>query len=97
MKKIINSPYFVIGLVAVTVFTGMLYILQMNVTSTKGYDIRELEQRIASLQKENRRLELDAMELQSLERIMGQLPDYYLVQANPDDFVSTTTTVFASR
>lgn len=96
-RKFIDSPYSKIGLVVLTATTGFLYVLQMNISATKGYDIRELEQKIALLQKDNRDLELDAMELQSMERILGQLPDYYLVEASPDDFVSTTTTTFASR
>lgn len=96
-RKFIDSPYSKIGLVVLTAATGFLYVLQMNISATKGYDIRELEQKIALLQKDNRDLELDAMELQSMERILGQLPDYYLVEASPDDFVSTTTTTFASR
>lgn len=96
-QKFLNSPYSKIGLVVLTVATGFLYVLQMNISATKGYDIRELEQRIALLQKDNRDLELDAMELQSLERVIGQLSDYYLVEATPDNFISTTTTTFASR
>jgi hypothetical protein len=69
----------------------------MNVSATKGYDIRELEQKKTALQKELRQLELEAMELQSVERLMAQLPEHRLVEGRPDSFVSTATTTFASR
>ena len=94
---ITKSRHARIGLLCLTLVVGLFYVLQMNMSATKGYDIRELEQRKTALQKESRQLELESMELQSVERILAQLPQYQLVEATPDAFVSTATTTFASR
>jgi hypothetical protein len=94
---ITQSQHARIGLLCLTLVTGLFYVLQMNMSATKGYDIRELEQRKTALQKEGRQLELEAMELESVERILAQLPEYQLVEATPDAFVSTATATFASR
>jgi cell division protein FtsL len=85
------------SLLALTVVMGFLYVLQMNITATKGYDIRELEQQIATLEKDARDLNLQALELQSMDRMIAQLPEFGLEQARPDAFLSTSTTVVAAR
>lgn len=94
---LVNSKRARAGYVAFTVLLGLLYVLQMNVTATKGYDIRELEQQKTALQKQTRQLELEAMELQSVDRLMAQLPEFRLVEAKPDAFVSTAAATFAAR
>ena len=93
----LESPYFRLCMMAILLIMGLLYVVQMSFSATKGYEIRELEQKIAILEKEHRDLELEAMELQSLERIVEQLPEYQLVKAQPDDFVNTATATVASR
>ena len=92
-----QSRWVRVGLLVLTVSTGLFYVLQMNVSATKGYDIRELEQKITALQKDNRQLELEAMELQSVERLMAQLPGHRLVEARPDRYVTTGITTFAAK
>jgi len=93
----VTSRHARVGVLGITMFMGLFYVLQMNVSATKGYDIRELEQKKTTLQKQARRLELEAMELQSVDRLMAQLPQYSLVEAQPDAYVSTATTTFAAR
>ncbi len=92
----IQSRHARVGVLGLTMFMGLFYVLQMNVSATKGYDIRELEQTKTTLQKQARRLELEAMELQSVDRLMAQLPQYRLVEAQPDAYLSTATTTFAA-
>lgn len=86
-----------IALLALTLALGLLYVLQMNLTATKGYDIRALEQRRETLDKRARALQLEAIELQSVERILAQLPEHNLVQSKPDAFLSTAASAFAAR
>lgn len=94
---LLNSKRARAGYVAFTLALGLVYVLQMNMTATKGYDIRELEQKKAALQKETRQLELEAMELQSVDRLMAQLPEFRLVDAKADGYVSTAAATFAAR
>jgi hypothetical protein len=97
LRIISQSQYARVGLVSMTVFMGLFYVLQMNVAATKGYDIRELEQAKTALQKDYRHLELEAMELQSVDRLMAQLHEVRLVEARPDQYLKTTATTVATR
>lgn len=55
-------------LTAVLVF-GIAYFFEINALSTKGYEIRQLEQKIKTLEVENKHLEVQASNLQSISRI----------------------------
>ncbi|MBI4121694.1 MAG: hypothetical protein HY461_00020 [Parcubacteria group bacterium] len=85
------------GLFALVISMGLLYVIQMNLTATKGYEIRELERSVAALEKDAKMLKLQALELQSTERIVGQLPASDLVKARPDGFLNPTASEVAVR
>lgn len=55
----------VVLLVAVTAF----YLMLVNVRVTKGFEIRDLETKIAQLQKDQKQLELETADLQSINNI----------------------------
>ena len=92
-----DNDLFRVGMILSVIILGIAYVVQMNLSATKGYDIRELEQQRISLQNQADDLELKAMELESIHRVMAQLPEYRLVQANPDAFITTAATTFAAR
>lgn len=97
-QTMLSSKYTSMALFALFIALGVLYILQVNFTSTKGYDIRDLEQKKVSLEKEADRLALEADELQSVRRISAQLADYRFVDGGTATaFLSTNDTAFASR
>lgn len=48
---------------------SLFYLAQSNQTATKGYEIRELEDRLSSLEETNNKLELKAAELQSVKNV----------------------------
>lgn len=50
-------------------FLGVVYLLQVNSISTKGYEINKLEQRLVQLKETNTRLELEARTLKAVETI----------------------------
>lgn len=97
IRSAVNTNQARYGLLLMTGFLGIFYVLQMNITATKGYGIRELEQQKTALQKEYRQLELEAMELQSVDRLMAQMSDIRLVEARPDSYMKTSVTTVASR
>lgn len=78
---------------------GVLYVVQINLTATKGYEIRELERKLSSLRQESQVLRLQSLELQSLDRLENQLSESEanFVAARPDGFVSATGTAVAAR
>ena len=96
-NRLFNNSYFRFAAIGLGVFAGLLYVVQINVTATKGYEIRELEDQIERLGKEKTEMELAAIELQSMDRMIAQMPQYRLVEARPDGYLTTATTTFASR
>ncbi len=94
----LEKPPLKIAVVAVGIVMSILYVVQINVTATKGYEIRELESSLATLQHQSRLLRLQSLELQSMERLQAQMDgsSVSLVAARPDAFVSATTTSVAS-
>lgn len=98
MTNVLEKPTFKIGVIAMGIVMGILYVVQINVTATKGYEIRELESSLALLQHQSRVLRLQSLELQSMERLQAQMDGSTvgLVAAQPDAFVSATTTSVAS-
>lgn len=103
MTKALSSPFLdkpIVKIVAVScgIVMAILYVVQINMTATKGYEIRELEASLASLQHQSRVLRLQSLELQSMERLETQMQVQTagLVAARPDAFVSAGGTVVAS-
>ena len=92
-----NSVAVRLSLMVLTALTGILYIVQINITATKGYDIRDLEQQIVKLGQDKSDLELQKLELESMDRVVSQLPNYQLVEARPDGYINTSTATFAAR
>ena len=77
---------------------SLLYVVQINMTATKGYEIRELERSLSTLQHEARVLRLQSLELQSMDRLQSQLKEETnLVRiVRPDGFVSPASTSVAA-
>ena len=61
---VINLAIFTLILVV-----GFMYIIQVNRSTTKGYQIRDLETRIEQLGIENQRLEIEAAQNRSMAAI----------------------------
>lgn len=59
----------------------IIYLVQVNGLATKGYQIKELEQKIDELKKSSRELEGKSLELQSLSAISGKLKDLNMVES----------------
>lgn len=51
---------------------GVAYLFQVNSLSTKGYEIKKLEQRLLELKETSERLELEARSLKAVETIQGE-------------------------
>lgn len=87
-----------IGAIALAIVLSVLYVVQINMTATKGYEIRELEGKLSLLQHESHALRLQSLELQSMERLQTQLAEdgAQLIAARPEAFISLTSTAVAS-
>lgn len=54
-------------------FISLFYLGQINSLATKGYGIKNLENKISDLKDENKKLELQITELRSTERVAKEI------------------------
>ena len=71
------------------------YIIQINQTVSKGYQIRELESEISELTLRNQKLEVVTQQAQSLENIERATKMLGLVRAERPTYVLSSTPSYA--
>ncbi|PIS06139.1 MAG: hypothetical protein COT80_01040 [Candidatus Buchananbacteria bacterium CG10_big_fil_rev_8_21_14_0_10_33_19] len=78
------------------VVTGA-YLMQINMTATKGYEIKDLENRLSQLQEDHKKLNLSYIELQSMANILEQVPKLNLVATENLEIIKPADSVVALR
>lgn len=58
-----------IWLAVFIVLLGLVYVIEVNTTSTKGYEIKALESQLTDLKEQNKRLELESSSLKSIQHL----------------------------
>jgi predicted PurR-regulated permease PerM len=84
----------IVGMIAVL---GLIYLTQTNTVATKGYQIRDLEQQLATLKEENKKLNLQYIEQQSIANISSQVAGLNLVPAGEVEIISPIGSTMALR
>jgi len=84
-------------LVALTFIITGAYLMQINLTATKGYEIKDLESRLSQLQTDNKKLNLSYVELQSMANILEQVPKLNLVATDNMEIMTPAGSVVAMR
>lgn len=81
---------FLLGLflLVLAVAGGFLYIREITGTASSGYDISALERRSEELRAEESRIQLEAAEFQSLQRIEERLPKLNLLPTGTITYTS---------
>lgn len=74
----------VLGLVVVL---GISYLVVVNTVATGGFALDDLRDRVSTLERENRQLELHAAELTSLTTIQAKVKDLQLVQNDTTEYL----------
>lgn len=83
----INLISLVFSIVVCVCISGAFYLYQVNDVATKGYEIRDLENRIQALSKESRKMEINEVELRSMYNIEKTSQDLNLVNSNEVTYV----------
>lgn len=76
--------------VALVLVFGVLYLIQMNEASMRGYAMRDLEERRRELVRENDKLLTEIDRLRSLESISERQTFLGLVKAEKIEYVKAT-------
>lgn len=83
-------------IIAVMVVTSFVsYLVQVNGLATKGYQIQELEDKIAQLAAEQADLEFVALSLQSMGAVKEKVDELGLVAIGESDYLTPTPVALA--
>lgn len=91
-KKVVS-----IGVGCLVVVSFITYLVQINAMATKGFEIRKLEDNIVALQKKNKSLQLDMIELQSMTTLKNKVRSMNLVEADEVAYYNSVGTRFAQK
>ncbi|MFA7319349.1 MAG: hypothetical protein WC022_02010 [Parcubacteria group bacterium] len=80
LKMEIKSAW--LALAAVVVFSGALYLFQVNSLAAKGYELKELQNSLLSLQEANKKGRIQEVELMSMYNIEKVTQNSDLVSLN---------------
>lgn len=75
----------------------VVYFLQVNTIVYKGYAIRDAENQIKQLNDEYKQLELDVINLQSIQSITERAQSLGFVPTGSSEYVQITASNFAQR
>ncbi len=92
-----SSRHFQKGIWGATVVLGFAYLITLSALSTRGYRLHELEQKIATLNKENQQLNLSIAELSSPERVDIEVKASGMIAARDVRYMNANTGVLAAR
>ncbi len=82
-----------IFLFALTILVGLLYIWQVNISATRGFAMRDLDQEIDSIKLDNDRLQMEVAKLQSIDSVTTRVQMLGLVELSQIDYVNTSSAV----
>jgi hypothetical protein len=85
----------VLGLLVVLFGAG--YLVQINIASSKGYQIRSLENQISELKEQSERLELKVAQEQSVQAVETKVQNMGMVPTPNVEYLAVTAPTVAQR
>jgi cell division protein FtsL len=92
-----NSRIFGITITVFCVIALVGYLIEVNNMATKGYQIKELENRVAELKQEKADLDLQALSLQSVGNVKDKVESLGMVTASEAEFLPENAQVAMVR
>ena len=93
---LVSTTFRGVLLTVIAVF-GVMYVAQTSSASTKGYDMRDLEKQIQSLEHETQRLEFEIATHRSMQSIQTRLAGLNMVSADNVEYATLVGTAVAMR
>lgn len=97
IKQWVNEHMLALNLVSlglVVLMVGM-YIVQVNATISKGYELRDLETQVHELSLMNEKMELETRQSQSLQHVSESIKMLGFVEAETPVYVEASAPSFA--
>lgn len=83
-----------IFLALVLLVFGIVYLVQVNTISTKGYDIKKLQQKLSDLKETNKRLELEVSSTKAIQNLETTVKSLNLVPSGAIKYVNQSGYAF---
>jgi hypothetical protein len=80
-KSSVSAYRLNLAIIVSSAILGFVYLFIVSSLGTKGYDIRKLEQQVVSLQAEQKILQTQASDLQSIQHIKSEVQQLNFVPA----------------
>lgn len=90
-----NFKFFNLVLGSLVFLLGIGYLLQINSLATRGYAIKDLEERVEELKQEKSDLELESLGLQSMSAVQDKVNDLGMVVVKNSDYLQPMPVVIA--
>lgn len=97
LNYVLGKKHLNLILVVLIIFFSIIYLLQMNHMSVKGYKIKDLENRMEELREDNQKLHLKVNEMQSLSYIDEKLSSRNFITSGSTKYVSATASAVAVK
>lgn len=82
-----------IGVGFLMIFASAFYLFQVNSLAIKGYEVKELENKISELEKENKKMQIREMEFRSMYVIEKSAQNFNLVSPENVTYLEVNSTV----
>lgn len=96
-KTKINVMTINTGIIAVILIFTVGYLVQVNSLATKGYHISELEEKVAEIKQQNRQLEVQVLELQSMDTVRQRVTALDMVPVGTSDYLDSAASFVAAN
>lgn len=97
ISKIVLNKWFKTGVISMIVLFGLSFVVQTNSLSTKGYAISSLEKKVTELENQNRQLEVQIAQYQSMHSIKERIKGSNLVAVGTPEYVDAPSMAIAQR
>ncbi|MFH1632247.1 MAG: hypothetical protein ABIA47_04525 [bacterium] len=89
IKSFISKTHWLyLAIIVATLMIGLMYIWQVNVSATKGFAMRDLQQGNEGLRLENDRLQLEVARLQSIDSVSTRVQMLGLTEIKSIQYVA---------
>lgn len=86
-------PWLRVLLITVTLMLSALYIWQVSVSSTRGYAVRDLQDQVEQLHRDDERLKMDVAKLQSVDSVTTRMQMLGLVKIDQVKYLNGDSSV----
>ena len=91
LDKLTHSRGVIALLVAADLLVGFAYLIQTNLTASAGYEISTWEKKVSKLEDENRKLSLQYIDLQSMDKLISGAASLSLVPVKNVETIAAET------